>query len=194
MAATSSASLRRSHGSSGASSKLSQSRSRDAIDESNSRSISIDTLVNHLLVAKRSLSSMNLVLRANELANTARNSHEDMVVLAAQAGFLRSSILDQANILVRVRRSLQSTYDWGKKDFKTLVKSMDLVDGQLEGTMTMLRSTGVESVLRPKGEGHKDLLHFVDEASVHAMRDAMKKSIQELQVSDTTATLPISQC
>ena len=131
---------------------------------------------------------MNLVLRANELATSARQSHEDMAILAAQAGFLRSSILDQANILVRVRKSLQATYDWGKKDFKTLVKSMDLVDGQLEGTMTMLRGTGVESVLRPKGEERRDLLDFVDESSVHAMRDAMKKSIEELQVSSTAAT------
>lgn len=182
MAASPSASLRQSHGSSGASSKLSQSRSREVEDDSHSVSIPIDTLVNHLLVAKRSLSSMNLVLRANELATAARKSHEDVVILTAQAGFLRSSILDQAAILVRVRKSLQSTYDWGKKDFKTLVKSMDMVDAALGGTMDMLRGTGVQSVLRPKGEERRNLLDFVDESSVHAMRDAMKKSIEELQV------------
>lgn len=182
MAASSAASLRQSHGSSGASSKLSQSRSREVEDDSHSVSIPIDTLVNHLLVAKRSLSSMNLVLRANELATAARKSHEDVTILAAQAGFLRSSILDQAAILVRVRKSLQSTYDWGKKDFKTLVKSMDMVDAALTGTMEMLRGTGVQSVLRPKGEERRNLLDFVDESSVHGMRDAMKKSIEELQV------------
>lgn len=177
MAASPAASSRRSAGSSSASLK------RSGDQQASSPSISIDTLVNHLLVAKRSLSSMNLVLRANELANSARHFHEDAAILAAQTGFLRSSILDQAAILLRVRRSLQATYDWGKKDFKKLVWAMDEVDGQLGGTMDMLRGTGVRSILRPKGEEKKNLLDFVDEASVHGMRDAMKKSIQELQVS-----------
>lgn len=145
----------------------------------------IDTLVNHLLAAKRSLSSMTLVLRANDLATAAGHAHEDTAILTAQAGFLRRSILDQAAILVRVRRSLQVTYDWGKKDFKMLIKAMDEVDGELGDTMEMLRGTEVHSGLRPKGEDRKTLLDFVDEASVHGMREAMKKSIQELQVSPT---------
>ncbi|KAF4974527.1 hypothetical protein FZEAL_8578 [Fusarium zealandicum] len=196
MASSSATSLRRSHGSSGASSRLSHPQSNSQSRNSNSRSrsftrdddadsgtnsISIDTLVNHLLVAKRSLSSMTLVLRANEIATAARQSHEDVAILAAQAGFLRTSILDQAAILVRVRRSLQTTYDWGKKDFKKLVKSMDLVDGDLERTMEMLRDTGVEGVFRPKGEERRNLVDFIDEGGVDAMREAMKKSIQELQ-------------
>jgi autophagy-related protein 17 len=142
----------------------------------------IDTLVNHLLAAKRSLSTMTLVLRANEIVTDARHSHEETTILSAQAGFLRSSILDQAAILVRVRKTLQVTYDWGKKDFKKLVKTMDEVDADLGGTMNMLRNTEVQSVLRPKGEEPKSLLDFVDEASVHGMRNAMKKSIEELQV------------
>ncbi|KAJ4198438.1 autophagy protein 17 [Fusarium falciforme] len=194
--ASSSASLRRSHGSSGASSRHSHPHSNSHSRGSNCRSrsfthddnadpnmpsISIDTLVNHLLVAKRSLSSMTLVLRANEIATAARQSHEDVAILAAQAGFLRTSILDQAAILVRVRRSLQGTYDWGKKDFKKLVKSMDLADGELGHTMEMLQSTSVESVFRPKGEERRTLLDFIDEGGVHGMRETMKKSIQELQ-------------
>ncbi|GJN77139.1 kinase activator (Atg17) [Purpureocillium lilacinum] len=144
-------------------------------------SISIDTLVNHLLVAKRSLSSMNLVLRANELATSARTSHEEGVILEAQAGFLRSSIVDQIAILVRVRRSLHATYDWGKRDFKKLIRAMDEVDGQLGATMDMLSHTDVQQELRPVGEEKRSLLDFVDETSVHGMREAMKKSIEELQ-------------
>ncbi|KAF4980985.1 hypothetical protein FDECE_17770 [Fusarium decemcellulare] len=196
MASSSAASLRRSHGSSGASSRHSHPHSNSHSRQSNSRShsftrdddahhdtpsISIDTLVNHLLVAKRSLSSMTLVLRANDIATEARQSHEDVAILAAQAGFLRTSILDQAAILVRVRRSLQSTYDWGKKDFKFLVKTMDMVDGELEHTMGMLRDTSVETVFRPKGEEKRSLVDFIDEGGVDGMREEMKKSIQELQ-------------
>src|SRR6478735_4699431 len=174
--ASSSASLRRSHGSSGASSGHSHPRQSNSnlLRSGGAHELDIDTLVNHLFASKRSLSSVALVLRANEIANAARQSHEDVAILTAQAGFLEESILDQTTILARVRRSLQGTYDWGKKDFKKLIKSMDLVDGGLERTMEMLRETGVEEVFRPKGEERRSLLDFIDEGGVHGVREAMK--------------------
>ncbi|KAK3179898.1 autophagy protein 17 [Lecanicillium sp. MT-2017a] len=170
------ASTRRSAGSSAASLRRS-----DEKRPSSAPSIPVETLVNHLLAAKRSLSSMNHVLRANELATAARNVQEEAHILKAQSGFLRGATLDQAAILVRVRRSLQATYDWGKKDFKVLIRAMDEVDGQLERTMEMLRGTDVQSVVASDGEDRKNLLDYVDEDSVNRMRDSMKKSIQELQ-------------
>ncbi|KAG8665421.1 autophagy protein 17 [Fusarium poae] len=181
---SSGASSRHSHPQSTSLSRHSNSNSSSRNVDSNAPSISIETLVTHLLVAKRSLSSMTLVLRANEIANAARQSHEDVAILAAQAGFLKESILDQTTILVRVRRSLQGTYDWGKRDFKKLLRSMDLVDGGLEHTMEMLRDTSVEGVFRPDGEERRSLLDFIDEGGVHGVREAMKKSIQELQSFD----------
>ncbi|KOS21737.1 Autophagy-related protein 17 [Escovopsis weberi] len=143
--------------------------------------ISVDTLVNHLLAAKRSLSSMTLVLRADELITAARLSHEDTVVMAAQSAFLRGFVADQIRLLAQIRMALQRTYDWGKRDFKKLVRSMDEVDGELTGTMEMLRETAVHRVLGAKGEERKNLLDFVDEGSVTSMRESMKRSIQELQ-------------
>lgn len=125
---------------------------------------------------------MTLVLRANELANHARTAHEDTIILAAQTGFMHGSILDQVSILAKLRRALQATYDWGKRDFKKLVKAMDETDGELEHTMNMLRGAVVLPGLRPRGEARKSLLDFVDEESVHRMRNAMKRSIEELQV------------
>ncbi|KAL6909174.1 autophagy-related protein 17 [Trichoderma evansii] len=158
------------------------SSSAGSLRPSNDRlAISVDTLVNHLLVSKRSLSSMTLVLRADEIARAARQSHEDTVMLAAQTGFLHNAIADQVVILGRVGKSLQATCEWGKKDFVQLVKRMDQVDGELEDTMNMLRTTVVGAALRPKGEARKSLLDFVDEGSVHGMRDAMKQCIKELQ-------------
>ncbi|KAM0452849.1 hypothetical protein ACHAO4_005268 [Trichoderma viride] len=142
------------------------SSSAGSLRPSNDRlAISVDTLVNHLLVSKRSLSSMTLVLRADEIVRAARQSHEDTVMLAAQTGFLRNAIADQVVILGRVGKSLQATCEWGKKDFVQLVKKMDQVDGELEGTMNMLRTTAVGTALRPKGEARKSLLDFVDEGS-----------------------------
>ncbi|KEY72498.1 hypothetical protein S7711_05171 [Stachybotrys chartarum IBT 7711] len=176
MAASPAASMRRSPASSSASLK----RSHDG-RSSAGPAVSVDTLVNHLLAAKRSLSSMEHVVRANELAVAAQHSHEDAAVLAAQAGFLRTSILDAAAVLLKVRRRLQATRDWGTRDFDKLVRAMDEMDGELSRTMDMLRNTDVQSVLRPKGEESKNLLDFVDETSVHGMRDAMKQSIEQLQ-------------
>lgn len=168
--------MQRSHGSSSAASLKRSPEARPA------PSVPVETLVTHLLAAKRSLSSMTLVLRANEIATACRSAHEDASILAAQTAFLRTATHDQAGILVRIRRSLQATYDWGSKDFKRLVRTMDEVDGDLERTMEMLRGTEVQSVLRPKDEESKCLLDFVDEDSVDGMRQVMKKSIQELQV------------
>lgn len=191
MAATSpTASSRRSAASSAASLKKSgdsaQPRRPTSLHSSSSQattSLPVDTLVNHLLAAKRSLSSMTLVLRGHEIATQARSSFEDASILAAHAGFLRAAVLDQATILVRLRRRLQETYDWGSRDFRQLVRAMDESDGALEATMGMLRGTAVQTVLRSEGAtGRKTLMDFIDEESVHGMREAMKKSIGELQV------------
>ncbi|KAM3553336.1 hypothetical protein MY1884_006725 [Beauveria asiatica] len=169
------ASARRSTGSSAGSLQRSDQRA------SKTANIPLETLVTHLLAAKRSLSSMNHVLRANEIATSSRNAHEEAALLSAQASFLRGATLDQAAILVKVRRSLQSTYDWSKRDFRVLVKSMDGVDGKLGRTIESLQSTQISDLLRPQDKQRKNLLDFVDEEGVNRMRDAMKKSIEELQ-------------
>ncbi|CAG9944036.1 unnamed protein product [Clonostachys rosea f. rosea IK726] len=181
MATSPAASSRRSAASSAASLKRSNDSRHRQSSSSFSDAIPVDTLVNHLLAAKRSLSTISVVFRANELATNARNEHEDAAILAAQSRFLRRSILDQTAILARLRRSLQATYNWGTNDFKSLIHTMDEVDGSLGAMMSVLRAKKVQSSLRPPGEEPKTLLDFVDEESVHKLRDAMKKSIEELQ-------------
>jgi autophagy-related protein 17 len=157
-------------------------RSNDGGFASTADSISVEILVEHLLAAKRSLSSINQVLRANEIATASRQLHEDAVIRAAHSDFLRRSISDQAHILLRVRRSLQRTYDYGKRDFKQLIKMMDGADEKLQVTMKMLRGTRVEPIFRPVGEDSKTLLDFVDEKSVHSVVEALKSSLGGLQV------------
>ncbi|VUC21956.1 unnamed protein product [Clonostachys rosea] len=181
MATSPAASSRRSAASSAASLKRSNDSRHRQSSSSFSDTIPVDTLVNHLLAAKRSLSTISVVFHANELATNARNEHEDAAILTAQSRFLRRSILDQTAILGRLRRSLQATYSWGTNDFKSLIHTMDEVDGSLEAMMDVLRAKKVLSSLRPPGEEPKTLLDFVDEESVHKLRDAMKKSIEELR-------------
>lgn len=145
-------------------------------------SVSVETLVECLLAAKRSLSSMTLVLRANDLSTHARQLHEESVILGAQTGFLKKGIDDQTKLLLRVRRSMIRTYDAGKREFKHIIKTLDSANGKLESTIDMLSNTLVDPVFRPSGEKPKTLLDFVDENQVHGMRDALKGSIAELQV------------
>ncbi|KAI1500725.1 kinase activator [Biscogniauxia marginata] len=145
--------------------------------------VPVETLVQHLLDAKRSLSSMRLVLRANELVHVARQAYEESVILSAQSQFLRRGIGEQMHLLVRVRRSLQRTYDHGKREFKQIIKTLDSTHGRLEDTMNILRGRIVESAFRPAGEEKRNLLDFVDELQVDTIRDALKENIQALQAT-----------
>lgn len=79
---------------------------------------SLQTLVSHLLAAKRSLSSISTVWRANEIVTSARSALEESVVLSARTGFLRSGISEQVKILRRVRGGLENVYKDAQRDFK----------------------------------------------------------------------------
>jgi len=146
----------------------------------------VEILVQYLLDAKRSLSSISLVLRANELVHNGRVAHEESVVLAAQSSFLRRGISDQIRILLRIRKSMIRTYDSGKREFKQVIRSLDAANSRLEDTMGVLRKRIVDKAFRPPGEEPRDLLDFVDEAQVHAMRNALKENIAALQNTQTS--------
>ncbi|KAI1384767.1 autophagy-related protein 17 [Hypoxylon trugodes] len=144
-------------------------------------SVPVENLVQHLLDAKRSLSSVGLVVRANDLVTLARRSHEESVILTAQSRFLRQGINDQVRLLHRLRRSMNRTYDDGKREFKQIIKALDAANSRLQDTMNTLRSQIVDSAFRPTGESKKNLLDFVDESQVDGIRDALKENIQALQ-------------
>lgn len=145
--------------------------------------VPVEVLVKHLLAAKQSLSSMALVVRAHDLATNARRMFEESVILGAQTDFLRQGIDKQVRLLFRVRRDMGRVYDAGRRQFKQLIRTLDGANGRLEKTMAVLRATRVDRVFRPPGEDDKFLMDFVDEQSVESLRDALKASISELQVS-----------
>ncbi|ROT40807.1 kinase activator [Sodiomyces alkalinus F11] len=149
-------------------------------------SIPVETLVEYLLAAKRSLSSMQHVLRANDLATGARRSHEQAALLCAQTQFVRRAMVKQMGVLMRIRRGLKRTYDAGKRDFGSVVKTMDTANERLQATMEMLRNTHVEAVFRPAGEEPRNLMDFVDERSVYDMVEALKTCLGELQAIQTS--------
>ncbi|KAL2150547.1 hypothetical protein VTH82DRAFT_7110 [Thermothelomyces myriococcoides] len=145
--------------------------------------VPVEVLVRHLLAAKQSLSSMALVLRANELTTHARQMHEESVILSAQTGFLRRLIDEEVVVLRKLRRGMGRARDRGRREFVQLLRTLDAANEKLEGTMRMLRETRVDPVFRPPGEEAKNLMDFLDVNSVEAMRNTLKGSVDELQVS-----------
>ncbi|EAQ91688.1 hypothetical protein CHGG_03623 [Chaetomium globosum CBS 148.51] len=148
--------------------------------------VPVEVLVQHLLAAKQSLSSMALVLRANDLSTNARQMHEDSVVLSAQTGFLRRLIDDEVRVLQKLRRGMEHAHKRARREFGRLIHALDVSNEKLENTMRMLRETRVDPIFRPPGEEGKFLIDFADVDSVEAMRDTLKGSIAELQAAQTS--------
>jgi len=64
-----------------------------------------------------------------------------------------------------------------------VLKTLDAANARLESTMDVLRSTMVEATFRPSAEESRSLLDFIDEQDVETMRDALKESVRQSQVS-----------
>lgn len=146
-------------------------------------SVPVETLVEHLLAAKRSLSSMTLVLHANSLSTHAHQLHEESVILGAQTAFLRRGMADQLGLLRHICDGMIKSYDVSKREFRILLATMDEAGHKLDRTASMLKNTTVDPVFRPEGEGTKNLMDFVDEEQDKALRDAMFACLGEMQVS-----------
>lgn len=137
----------------------------------------LDTLVSHLVAAKRSLSSINHVWRANEIVRAARSALEESVILSARTGFLRRGLDDQLRLLYDVRAEVEDVAIRGRSEFSTALKELDSVDEQLKRTLDILRETTVEPAFRPPDESPKSLHDFVDERGVEELQSILKDAI-----------------
>lgn len=137
----------------------------------------LDTLVANLLAAKRSLSAVTHVYRANELVSSTRKSLETSIITSASTGFLGSGIESQVRILDRVRRNTESVANESAKEFATVVETLNAADERLRHTLELLRGTMVEATLRPPEEEETSLMDFVDETGVAGLMDSIKGSI-----------------
>ena len=134
----------------------------------------LESLVAHLLAAKRSLSSVSHVYRANELCSSTRRALEESALITARTTFLRSGITSQLGVLQQIQQGTLSTARRGKAEFEAATKDLDKAHTRLKGTLEKLRGTLVESVLRPKAEEQRNLLDFVDEGGVEGVVEVIK--------------------
>lgn len=80
--------------------------------------IPIATLIQHLVDAKKALSSIGTLWRANEIVSAAQDALGESVILTARTGFLRTGISQQVRLLEKVRSGIQVVYDDGQADFE----------------------------------------------------------------------------
>lgn len=139
--------------------------------------LSLDALVSHLLVAKRSLSSVDHVSRANDIVTATRQSLESTTVRAASTTFLQNESFSQIGILEAVQNHSKNVAQECVAEFQAVIKGLDIAEGKLRKTLNQLRRTLVEVKLRPEGEKRNSLIEFVDETGVQALLGMIKESI-----------------
>ncbi|KLJ11544.1 autophagy-like protein 17 [Blastomyces silverae] len=137
----------------------------------------LETLVSHLVAAKRSLSSIHHVWRANEIVTTARAILEESVIISSRTSFLRRGLDEQLKLLYGVRTEVERVAHQGRSEFAAALKEMDTVGERLTETLDMLRDTTVEAAFRPAGEEPKSLYDFVDDRGVEDLQSLLKASI-----------------
>ncbi|KKK12566.1 hypothetical protein P175DRAFT_0534093 [Aspergillus ochraceoroseus IBT 24754] len=143
----------------------------------------LETLISHLVAAKRSLSSINHVWRANEIVTAARSTLEESVVVSARTGFLRNGLNNQLRLLYNVRSEVEEISLRGRSEFAGALKSLDAADARLRKTLGSLRETIVHASFRPEGEEPKSLHDFVDERGVEELHATLKSSIDRTNAS-----------
>ena len=137
----------------------------------------LESLVSHLLASKRSLSSINHVLRANELVTSTRATLESNLITVARTNFLSSGIDEQCRVLENLHAGSQSVGLRGNTEFEDVLKSLDAAEERLKGTLQLLRETFVEAALRPEGEEKRNLLDFVDESGVETLLGTVREAV-----------------
>lgn len=150
----------------------------------------LETLISHLVAAKRSLSSISHVWRANEIVNTARTALEESVVVSARTSFLRRGQRNQIRLLYNVRAEIENISHRGRADFASVLNELDAGHERLRLTLDRLRETIVHQAFRPEGEEPKSLHDFVDERGVEDLQKMLKGAID--RTNDAQRQLDIS--
>ncbi|KAM5437172.1 Autophagy-related protein 17 [Microsporum ferrugineum] len=173
--------------SSAASSASAQSERSEEMETSLSHAQpDLDTLVSHLAAAKRSLSSIHHVWRANEIVTTARTALEESVVVAARTSFLRRGLDEQIRLLFKVRTEVEDVAHRGRAEFAAAIKELDAVDGRLQQTLDSLRETTLEPAFRPEQEEASKTLHdFIDEHAVDDIQSLLKDAIDNVTAAQS---------
>ena len=135
----------------------------------------LSKLVPHLLSARRSLSCVEHVSRANTVIRSTRQAIESQIALASQTLYIRNGCRSQIGTLEKVTGYIDAVNIEVKEEWENIMASVDQARKRLERTVQVLRQTRVEEKLKgpitaveeqdQEEEGHHKqfLVDFVDE-------------------------------
>ena len=140
----------------------------------------LDTLVPHLLAARRSLSCVEHVSHANDLVTGTRQALESHTIITARILFIQNGSTAQISTLDHVRNHTTSMARKAGDEFHTVIGRLDAAESRLRGTLDLLKSTRVDPNLRPEDEAPKYLADFVEETGVMTLMNNIKQSIDTI--------------
>ncbi|KAL8955062.1 MAG: hypothetical protein Q9183_006806, partial [Haloplaca sp. 2 TL-2023] len=142
---------------------------------------SLDSLVSHLVASKRSLSSIEHVYRANEIVTLARAHLETSVITCSRTSFIQAAITSQLRTLDYVHEHSKAVELEGAEEYREVLRTVEEADQRLNDTLNHLRTTMVETSLRPETDQRKSLLDFVDESGVDQLLSSVQASANAAQ-------------
>ncbi|RMZ91518.1 hypothetical protein DV736_g1239, partial [Chaetothyriales sp. CBS 134916] len=152
--------------------------------------VTIERLISYLVAAKRSLTCIHNVHRANSFIREARATVESTAALIARTRYLQRSLLSQLNILTGIQLQLQESAHAITLDFDQAINDLDGADKRLQECVDVLQHTKIEDAFRSHppptaaaaAVGAKKTLHdFVEEQPVEDVRAAMRAVIDSVQ-------------
>ncbi|KAK7530435.1 autophagy protein Apg17-domain-containing protein [Phyllosticta citricarpa] len=146
---------------------------------------SLEQLVTHFVNAKRALSSIHHVWRANEFVTQARQLLEDDAVLSSKSSFLRKAIDEQLKTLKALRYGIELVGLEGSSEFKTLLSSLDESSHSLHTTLQTLRDTLIDPDLQTPGTPQKYLFDFIDSSNVDQLEASLRQCIDRTNEADS---------
>lgn len=91
----------------------------------------LDRLVTHFVAAKRSLSSIALLYRANDIVKDARSHIEEVAVLRAKNTFVKDGAKQEIHVLYSVKDALDGISKEAQVDFQVGPNTSTLVHGMV---------------------------------------------------------------
>lgn len=156
-------------------------------------SVPVGLLFEHLVAAKRALSTVTLVKHADDLCTEARELHEEAVIRETHTHFVKQGTLDQIAVLQRVcRRQGQIARAYNDDLFDNLIPQMDKVGKEFFETADKLKGIPVDAVLRPSGEEPKCLFDFVSDENAHQYISDIRSGIDSMNVSQPVPLVTLS--
>ena len=152
--------------------------------------VTIETLISYLVAAKRSLTSIQNVHRANTVLSEARMSVESTAALIARTTYLRRSLLSQLRILRGIQFELEGAAHAIQIEFQQVVKELDAAERRLARNVQALEQTQIEDAFKraqtdeetPRPDTSKNSLHdFVEDGPVEDLKETMKDVIDSVQ-------------